>query len=113
MFIIEPNEWKDEMEYLILFEKESKKKFKEKWLRITLTLPGKKKAKSLSYEKKRKKRWEEAIRGSCKKRRFKICSEFIFNFGFKIKKIFYGSQIYPSFMTLNFLSSDSHQGLML
>jgi len=42
MFIIEPNEWKDEMEYLILFEKESKKKFKEKWLRITLTLPGKK-----------------------------------------------------------------------
>ena len=26
MFIIEPNEWKDEMEYLILFQKERKRK---------------------------------------------------------------------------------------
>ena len=43
MFIIEPNEWKDEMEYLILFQKErKKKKFHKKWLRITLHFEAKK-----------------------------------------------------------------------
>ena len=82
MFIIEPNEWKDEMEYLILFQKERKRKKIHGKMVENHTLRQKKPRNPfLSFERKtRKKVGRSNMRKLCRIRRTAIGSEIILNF---------------------------------